>query len=101
MMMATRWAIVVEVLAVSLYVGAIVAGLRVRDFSSINYWKAPDESTAWIPPEISSVTSARRQMAFKYILSKTLRKSLRNNFFDLRLDPVPRYGVYSFFREIQ
>ena len=40
-------------------------------------------------------------MAFKYILSKTLRKSLRNNFFDLRLDPVLRYGVYSFYREIQ
>ena len=35
--------------------GAIVAGLRVRDFSSINYWKAPDESTAWVPPEISSI----------------------------------------------
>jgi hypothetical protein len=54
-MIARRWEIVVSVLTVALYAGAIVAGLRVRDFSSINRWRAPDESTAWIPPKMSSI----------------------------------------------
>lgn len=53
--MLKRWEFVVAGLVVALYAGAIVVGLRVKNFSALEYGSAPKATMAWVPPRASSI----------------------------------------------
>ena len=52
---ATKWVAVVGGLTVAVYVGAIVAGLHIKNFSVLEIGTKPEVKMAWEPPQRSSI----------------------------------------------
>ena len=58
--MPRRWVVAVIVLTAALYVGAIVAGLRIKDFSLFRNAPGPASRMAWKAPHQSSIPPGPR-----------------------------------------
>lgn len=58
--MIRRWEIAVAGLTVVLYIGAVVVGLRVRNFSALDFWSEPGAKMAWAPPRMSEIPAGEQ-----------------------------------------